>query len=342
MQDKKKITIPEKAKKTALIFAAFLVLALIVGGGLYFSSTKKDFDSQSKSAIAMGTVVTSRVYGDYSALRNEEIINIVQQLEKRISRNVSDSAVSLVNSGKTVKLSELADEINASNGISRDTGGAFDLTIGGVSSLWDIGGENERKPSDAEIKRALEKVDYTKIEIKADSVSVAEGQQLDLGAIGKGRACDLVRAYLESKDAPGAVVSVGGSILAYGKRNKAGDKWRVAIKHPRNENAFLGTILLDEGFVSTSGDYEKYFEQDGKRFHHILDARTGYPAESDLISATVICDSGIMSDALSTACFILGSEDGARLAEKYGAAAIFVDKDENISTVGDVEFEKAS
>ena len=342
MTESKKRVLLSKGKKAAVIILVIVAAAFAVGCAIYYNISKKDFDSSSKSAIAMGTVVTSRVYGDYSAVRNEDIITIVQQLENLISRNKSDSAVSRINGGRTVKLDELADEINAANAISRDSEGAFDLTIGGVSSLWDIGGESERKPTDSEITKALRTVDYKMIEVKESRVSVAEGQQLDLGAIGKGRACDLVKAYLESNDAPGAVVSVGGSILAYGKRNKAGDKWRIAIKHPRNESGFLGTILLDEGFVSTSGDYEKYFEEDGRRYHHILDARTGYPADSNLISVTIICNNGLLSDALSTACFILGSEKGALLAEKYGAAAIFVDKDENITTIGDVEFEKAS
>ena len=97
---------------------------------------------------------------------------------------------------------------------------------------------------------------------------------------------------------------------------------------------------MDEGFVSTSGDYERYFEKDGRRYHHILDATTGYPAETDIISVTVVCDSGIVSDALSTACFILGEENSLDLLSEYNASAVFVDKDMNISTVGEIDFEK--
>ena len=136
------------------------------------------------------------------------------------------------------------------------------------------------------------------------------------------------------------MVSVGGSILAFGKRNKAGDKWRVAVRHPRKENAYIGVINLSEGFVSTSGDYEKYFEKDGIRYHHILNANTGYPADSGLSSVTVVCGSGLLSDALSTACFILGEEKSKALLDEYSACAVFVDKQLNVSTYGDIDFEE--
>ena len=151
---------------------------------------------------------------------------------------------------------------------------------------------------------------------------------------------DMLKSYLSSTDVKGAVVSVGGSILAYGSRDKAGSNWSVAIQHPRKENEFLGVIHLKEGFISTSGDYERYFIKDGVRYHHILDAKTGYPCESGLISVTVVCESGLLSDALSTACFTLGLEKGEKLVEKYGAAAIFVTDDEQIHTVGEIDFER--
>ena len=174
-----------------------------------------------------------------------------------------------------------------------------------------------------------------------DKISLPEGVTVDLGAVGKGMACDMIKAYLDRSDMKGAIISVGGSILAWGDYNKAGDKWQIAIAHPRNEGEYLGVLSVDEGFVSTSGDYERYFEKEGKRYHHILDATTGYPAETDIISVTVICDSGLVSDALSTACFILGEEKSKALLQEYDASAIFVDKDMNISVVGEVDFEAA-
>ena len=222
------------------------------------------------------------------------------------------------------------------------SGGAFDLTVGRLSSLWDFDDDIKKVPSEAEIKKELSTVDYEKIAINGANVAIGKGQTLDLGAVGKGAACDAAKAYLQKSGVKGAVVSVGGSILAFGKRNKIGDKWRIAVRHPREENAYIGVINLSEGFVSTSGDYEKYFEKDGKRYHHILDANTGYPSDSGLSSVTVVCDSGTLSDALSTACFILGEEKSKELLDEYSAAAIFIDKDLNVSTYGDVDFEKTA
>jgi thiamine biosynthesis lipoprotein len=163
---------------------------------------------------------------------------------------------------------------------------------------------------------------------------------LDFGAIGKGYACDLIYAYLSGTEAEGAIVSVGGSIVAFGDYNKKGDKWRIAITHPRDADKYLGVISLDEGFVSTSGDYERYFEENGKRYHHILDATTGYPSESGLISVIVVAKSGIMSDALSTACLLVGEKKAIEILEGAGASAILVDENLNITTVGEIDFEK--
>jgi thiamine biosynthesis lipoprotein len=129
----------------------------------------------------------------------------------------------------------------------------------------------------------------------------------------------------------GAVISVGGSIVTYGQKDDGSD-WSVAIAGPRSEEGdYLGILSVSgDKFVSTSGDYEKYFIKDGKRYHHILDPDTGYPAESGLISTTVLCDSGLLSDGLSTACFVLGAEKALDLLEEYGAEGILVDEEKNI------------
>lgn len=338
MSDKKKRELNPKTKRIIGIIAAVIAVVALAVCAYFYNSSKQDFDSYTKNGIAMGTVITVKTYGDTTAPKAEAIMSVINQLDKTISWREKDSAVARVNNGENVRLNELSQIVARCKDVAENSDGAFDPTIGNVSTLWDFGGDNERLPTDSEIQNALKTVDYTKMKFDG-AVSVDKGQKIDLGAVGKGYACDMVKTYLESTDIEGAVVSVGGSILAYGHRNKAGDKWRIAVKHPRNEQGILGTISLDEGFVSTSGDYEKYFEKDGKRYHHILDARTGYPAESDLISVTIITDNGLLSDALSTACFILGSEKGKALAEKYNASAIFVNKEEKIEVVGDVDFE---
>ncbi len=287
----------------------------------------------------MDTVITEKIYGENSSTLISPVFNIVTGLDETINRFDENSAVYRLNTeGKTSDKS-VTEIISSVIKISEDVDGAFDITVGDLSDLWSIGKEGEKIPSEKEIEAALRDIDYSKVRIEGSTV-YSDGGQIDLGAVGKGFACDLIKAYLSSVGAEGAVVSVGGSILAYGDYNKKGDEWSIAIRHPRSENEFLGIISLDEGFVSTSGDYERYFEKDGKRYHHIFDARTGMPATSGLVSVTVVADSGILSDALSTACFIVGAEKGKYLIEKYGASAIFVDEEMNITTVGEIDFEK--
>ncbi len=217
--------------------------------------------------------------------------------------------------------------------ISADSGGALDVTLGRLSRLWNMDGlaaegEGISIPSTDQIRSALEERGYERVRFVGDGMILPAGMQLDLGAVGKGIACDRVSAYLHSQpQITGAVVTVGGSVVTYGEKPD-GSPWKVAVIHPREEGNYLGVLsLTGEQYVSTSGDYERYVMVDGVRYHHILDPATGYPARSGLCSVTILCDGGLLADALSTACFVLGPERGMALAENYGAEALFVRED---------------
>ncbi len=329
----------KKKRVTGLLISAILT-ALIVAAVMLVFDRKESFPLSEKNTVAMGTILTQKIYSTNANTAVKDIISIVNGLEDLISHRKSGSAVTAANETGKVKNSYISAVLPQMKEISEKTKGKFDLSVGALSGLWKIGEEGERIPEKSEIEKALQTVGNDKIEIKESTIYLKDGAQLDLGAIGKGFACDLVENYLKSTGVEGAVVSVGGSIVAYGSFNKSGDSWKIAIAHPRDEKSYIGIISIKSGFVSTSGDYERYFEKDGKRYHHILDATTGYPAESDLISVTVVAESGILSDALSTACFLLGKEKGAELLNDYGAAGIFVDKNLNVSAVGEIDFEK--
>ena len=330
-----------KKKKIVLSVLCVLLVAAVTVGAIVFAGYKKEYDSREKSGLSMGSIVTIKLYGDDTFKKLDVVKGLIDNLDKEISRKIDTSAVSLLNKNGEVKSATVSDILLKCRKVSEMSGGAFDLTVGPLSSLWDFDDDVQKVPSESDIKKALSTVDYEKIAVNGANVRINKNQTIDLGSVGKGAACDMAKAYLQKSGVKGAVISVGGSILAYGQRNKIGDKWRIAVRHPREENAYIGIINLSEGFVSTSGDYEKYFEKDGKRYHHILDANTGYPADSGLISVTVVCDSGTLSDALSTACFILGEEKSKALLDEYSAAAIFVDENLNVTTYGDVDFEKA-
>ncbi|MBE6785771.1 MAG: FAD:protein FMN transferase [Ruminococcaceae bacterium] len=326
-------------KRVVSLVIVLTVTVLCLGAGLYSYSRAKKFPMSEKNTYAMGTIVSQKVYGDYAAKHIEKGNLLINTLEDTISKNVDSSAVSELNKNGTLTHKDTAELISACEELSEASDGAFDVTVGKVVDLWDFGGDNEGIPEKKALEKALSAVGD--IEIDGDTVKIGNNAEVDLGAVGKGLACDsVISLYRATEGIEGAIVSVGGSVGCFGSPNKRGDSWRIAVRHPRSENEFLGVLTLKEGFVSTSGDYEKYFMYDGERYHHILDARTGYPASSGLISVTVICDSGFLSDALSTACFILGREKSLELLEKYNASAIFVDEEMNVTTVGEAEFEK--
>lgn len=339
---KKKTMDKGKKKKIILTVLCSLLVVFAAAAGVLFHEYKKDYTCKEQNGFSMGSVVTVRLYGDDTFKKLSVVKGIIDNLDKEISRNREDSAVSKLNENGTAESAGAAAIFTECRKVSELSNGAFDLTVGPVSSLWNFDGDLRKVPEKSELEKALGVVDYEKVEVNGSTLRVAEGQQLDLGAVGKGAACDAVSDYIKNCGAKGGVVSVGGSIFAWGKRNRAGDKWRIAVRHPRQENAYIGVIQLSEGFVSTSGDYEKYFEKDSKRYHHILDANTGYPAESGLVSVTVVCDSGALSDALSTACFILGEEKSKALLSEFSAGAVFVDSELNVTTYGEIDFEKTA
>ncbi len=322
------------------ILAAVLVIAIGAGIALYVADRKADYNHAEKLTVAMNTVMTQKIYSEVPGKQIVDIISLVEYLENTISFKDEESKLSKLNTEGELSDAVIAQALQACLDVSEKSGGAFDVSLGDISELWGIGTENARIPADEEIKNALSVGGYENIGLDGNRITLNGEFSVDLGAVGKGLACDYIMSYLKaSEDVNGAVVSVGGSIVVYGQHNKAGDKWSIGISHPRKENEYLGIIRLDEGFVSTSGDYERYFEQDGIRYHHILDGETGYPSDSGLVSVTVVCDSGILSDALSTACFVLGKEKGEELLKQYGASGIFVDEDINITVVGDIDFE---
>lgn len=223
--------------------------------------------------------------------------------------------------------------------VSKDSGGAMDVTLGRLCRLWNLddlavltengsGTGQINLPTAEQIQAALADCGYGRVQLADGTITLPAGMQLDLGAVGKGIACDHISAYLHSQpQIAGAVVAVGGSVVTYGKKPD-GSPWKVAIMHPREEGNYLGVLSLEgEHYISTSGDYERYVMADGVRYHHILAPATGYPAHSGLCSVTIVCGSGLLADALSTACFVLGPEQGLALAQVYGAEALLVEED---------------
>ncbi len=339
------------SKKIISVISMLVVLSvLFLSGCTTYSESQNKF---STTTLAMGTVVSQTVYTDTEsdalAVMND-ISKLINDLDaKHLSWRIEGSDVSEINrfANSENRDSTLAPEISkitlncvkTSLDVSEKSGGLFDITLGHLSELWGIGTETARVPTDNEIKNSLEHIGYTHVSVTDKSVTIAEGQKLDLGAVGKGLACDEIRTHLDAATTNGktttcgAVISVGGSVLLYGTNPSSDDgTWTIGIRNPFGAaDNYAAVLKLGEACVSTSGDYEKVLESNGKKYHHILNPKTGYPAESNITGVTVVSNSGILSDALSTACFITGySDDALNLLKAYNAEAVFILKDKTV------------
>lgn len=323
--------------KVSRINPLFIIipLSLFLVAAVLWDLVPKQQEPIEKTAFAMGSALTVTLYGGTEETA-DQISQQVQLLEHRISPTVSDSYTSFINRNlSAVTDADYSGDLRLFMEWGAETEGAFDLTLGAVSALWDIGGENERVPSEAEIQQAMKVSGWANLVIDGNTVRIPEGMQIDFGAVGKGMACDEAKTVLQADPSvSGAVVASGGSVLLYG--DSPDGAWTVGIQHPDKEiGETIAELRLEESFVSTSGNYQKYFIRDGKRYCHILSPQTGYPAETGLKSVTVVADSGALSDALSTACFVLGYEKSLPVLERFDAQAVFItDENEVIPTDG--------
>ena len=293
-------------------------------------------EKYSNTDFAMDTVISETLYTtgeDINASVGEKLREIETGL---LSWTTGDSQIAEINNanGETVEVSEeLVGYLTQILQLAADSDGAFDPTLGEVIRLWNIEGDDPHVPEQSELDKLLKNVDYKNIVLDGDKVTLKNGSTLDLGAVGKGIGCDVTAAYLkEQKDVTGMILNLGGSsVMAYGEKPDQ-SPWKVAVTDPRDtEGEYVGAVAIKGGeFLSTSGDYEKYFMEDGKRYHHILNPEDGYPVWNGVTSVTVVCDNGLLADGLSTACFVLGIEDAQPLLEKYHADAAFMDEDHNV------------
>lgn len=282
-----------------------------------------------QSEIKMDTFMTLKGFGPNAKTAVEESFKRIGEIDKMASPNISTSDVSKINSaaGKEyVKVHpEIIKMIKKSIQYSKLSGGAWDITVGPLINLWGIGTPNERIPSDAEIKAKLALVGYDKISINEADNSVMlqkPGMSIDLGGIAKGFATDEVLKIFKKYNIKNGLLNLGGSSMYAIGNNEKNLPWSVGIKHPRSQNSedYLGIIKLSNQALSTSGDYERYFIKNNKRYHHILNPLTGYPADTGVISDTIVIDGSLpdnsmIADLLTTTVFVLGPEKGIKFVE---------------------------
>ena len=322
-------------KKTYLFFLLILLI-------LFQASCKSLIYGNNpvkESRFMLNTIVEITLYEKekYSRVIFDDLFGEIQKYENKYSRHVSESEITAVNNnaGRPVKVSDETIEIvRSSFSFSDMSEGLFDISIGPLVDLWDIKASNPHLPSEKEIEHALEKVDYNKVIIDSDNNTLflsEQGMSIDLGAIAKGFITDKLVEYLSKTKIRSAMLNLGGNLHLYGSKPD-GSLWQIGIRNPYgSQGDYIGIIQVKNTSVVTSGIYERYFEIENKRYHHILNPKTGYPEANNIASVSVICPSSTMADGLSTTVFLLGVDKGVKLIESLEKTeAIIITKDKKV------------
>ena len=273
-------------------------------------------------------------------------ISEVKRIENQISDWIPTTQISLVNKNagiQAVKVdSEVFDLVTRAIKISEITDGAFDISYASMDKIWKFDGSMKVMPSPEDIKKSVEKVGYKQIILNTNDTSIFlenEGMKLGLGGIGQGYIADKIKTLLQQKGCTSGLVNVSGDINTWGKQPNGLD-WSVGIINPMNKNKIFATFPLNDSAVETSGSYEKYVTFNGKRYSHIIDPRTGYPA-SGIVSVSVFAKQTELADALATGIFVLGVEVGLDLVNQLkGIGCIIVDEKGAIHASKNIDIKK--
>jgi thiamine biosynthesis lipoprotein len=285
-----------------------------------------------QSEFVLGTACSINLYGRGTPGTYRKIFDRLREIEDAVSANKDDSDLGRISAAAGVEaVAAHPDTIRALQRalhFAELSGGAFDPTVGPLVKLWGIGSDSQRIPAEEEIAEALSLINWRDVVIDEGAGTVflrRAGMRLDLGAIAKGYAADEAARIIAGAGLERGLVDLGGNVLVYGVKED-GSPWRVGIQNPAgSRGAYFGIAEATGKTLVTSGVYERFFESGGRRYHHILSTRTGYPVDSGLLSVTVISDSSMDADALSTTLFALGYEEGRSLAESMeNTEAVFV------------------
>lgn len=329
--------------KKAKGIVPYLIVAVVLVALVAAANRPKRIE---QSDFLMDTIVQIVVF-DKNVRRGEEAVKEayleMARLESLLDRHNAASEVSQVNQAagqKAVKVSgETMEVISRAISVGELSEGAFDITVAPLLHLWGFTTGDPRVPNEEELALALSRVDYRLIELDRAKNTVflqENGAELDLGGIAKGFIIDKAADILFARGVASAYLDAGGDIRVIGSKPD-GSAWRIGVRHPRERRQLIAVLELRDSSVVTSGDYERFFLEDGIRYHHILNPQTGLPAR-DLISVTVVAADAFTADALSTAVFVLGRERGMALIESLpGVEALLVTKEEEILLSGGLE-----
>ncbi len=301
-----------------------------------YGKMQKPEEPITATAFKLNTVVKVTIYDSQDEKILQDALALCDKYEKIFSRTRTDSEIYLLNDGKLpqedgyyILSEECAELIGKGLYYSELSGGAFDITIEPLSSLWDFTSGEKQIPDPQTLVEAQKHVGYEKVELKGNKIRFQEdGMGLELGAIAKGYIADKIKEFLISEGIESAVIDLGGNVLCIGTRPD-GEAFRVGIQKPfADRNETVATAGIRDRSVVSSGIYERYFEKDGKLYHHILNPKSGYPYENGLTAVTILSDESVDGDGLSTVCFALGLEKGLELINSLpDTQAVFITED---------------
>lgn len=306
------------------------------------SSTVRN-DSATKSVITsqesyqLGTHIVISIYDENQASNEvfDAVFDEIYNYEQMISKNIDSTIVDQINVNAGVESVVVPEPLfklieNALH-FSEVSNGAFDVSIGPLVELWGIGTSDAAVPDPVSIDEAIAKVDFNKIHLDSDKMSVYLEEPdmiMDLGAIAKGYIADEVKQIILQHGYESAIVNLGGNVLMVGNKPNS-VSWSVGVRNPLSEStSHLGILALNDNSIVTSGIYERFFEEDNVRYHHLINPRTGYPEQNELLAVSIISNESMIGDALSTAVFVMGLDKGYELVQSLeNVEAIFILRD---------------
>lgn len=311
-----------------------LLCTILVFAGLVFSGFGKNTPEEaSGTGVYFDTVVDIRIFGPDADDLLQGCFDLCQKAEKTLSAHLESSELYLLNH-RSEQSVEVSDELAACIARGIEYGdlseGKFDITILPLKELWNFESEDPEVPGEKEIQEALRKVDYHRVHVDGSTVTFDDPDtQIDLGGIAKGYISETLKNWLKEQGCTSALINLGGNVSVLGSKPDGSD-WNVGIQEPfADRGTILEVVKVNTGCVISSGTYERFFEQDGKSWHHILDPSTGRPAVTDLQQASVVGEDDVLCDAFSTICILTGREEAERLAEenKLDVRILFVGED---------------
>lgn len=297
--------------KTIKVVIGIAILCAVAVAGYYGYNAGKEEEVAKNELFAMDTHMVFTVYGENGDEIIADSMDEVVNLENQLSTNIASSQVGKINSeGQGILKKDGAILMEKSILLNKQTDGLFNPAIYPVVEAWGFTKEEYRVPSQSELDALLPITKIQDVNYDKSTGQVTfnkEGMAIDFGAIAKGYTSSKVIKMFKDAGVKSAIINLGGNVQTLGTKPN-GEKWRVGIQHPEISDGYLGIIDIEDKAVITSGGYERFFEEGGKKYHHIIDPRTGSPAESGIESATIVADDGTLADGLSTSLFIMGKE----------------------------------